>query len=102
VSQADSNVPTLITSANTTEAQATIFIASSGSATDPRLEMSGGTVANTSTTTGNAIRNNSTGAVNITGGTVSKAGDGNYAVYKSGTGTVSTTGATIVGNNYGL
>jgi hypothetical protein len=96
--------PTLITSANTDAAQATIFIASSGSATDPRLEMSGGTVANTSATTGNAIRNNSTGAVNITGGTVSKAGDGNYAVYKSGTGTVTIdpVAATIVGNNYGL
>jgi len=99
----DTETPTLVTSANVTETQATIFIASSGTATDPRFEMRGGTVANTSTTTGNAIRNNSTGAVNITGGTVSKAGEGNYAVYKSGNGTVTIDSAVeITGNNFGL
>jgi hypothetical protein len=92
----------LVTSANTNTAQGTIYLASSGTAIDVRLEITGGTVQNTSTTNGNAIRNNSTGAVSITGGTVSKAGEGNYAVYKGGTGTVTITGATIVGNNYGM
>jgi len=43
------------------------------------------------------------GAVSISGGTVSKAGDGDYAVYKGGDGEVNIgAGATIVGNNYGF
>jgi len=95
--------PTLITSANTSSSNGTIFLAApSSDDTNARLEITGGTVQNTSTTTGNAIRNNSTGSVTISGGTVSKAGTGNYAVYKGGTGEVTITGATIVGNNYGF
>jgi hypothetical protein len=52
---------------------------------------------------GVAVYHNSTGALTISGGTISKAGDGNYAVYNGDTGTVIIgAGATIVGNNYGL
>jgi hypothetical protein len=87
-----------VTSANTGTTSGTIVIGE-GSATTTRLEITGGTVENTSATTGNAIYNDYPGAVIISGGTVSKAGDGNYAVYNNGTGTVTIgDGATIVGN----
>jgi len=87
-----------LTSANTSTGGGTISLRGT-------IEMTGGTVENTSTTTGNAIyiglENNY--QVSITGGTVRKAGDGNYAVYKGGTGSVTIEpGATIVGNNYGF
>jgi hypothetical protein len=91
---------TKVTSANTSSSSGTIYIANSGTATAVRLEITGGTVENTSTTTGNAIRNDSTGSVNITGGTVSKAGNGNYALYRdTGSGSITIgSGATITGN----
>jgi hypothetical protein len=93
-----------VTSANKDTEQGTIYLGRNiGTATNTRLEITGGMVENTSTTTGNAVRNDSSGAISVTGGTVSKAGDGNYAVYKSGTGAVTIgAGATIVGNKYGL
>jgi len=85
-----------VTSANTNSEEGTITLWGSGYA---RLEITGGMVENTSTTSGNAIRSDSAGAVIISGGTVSKAGSGNYAVYKSGSGEVTIgPGATIVGN----
>jgi len=91
-----------VTSASTNTAGGTIFLVNS-SATTPRLEITGGRVENTSTTSGNAIRNDSKGTVSITGGTVSKAGDGNFAVFNGGIGTVTIgAGATIVGNKYGV
>jgi len=89
-----------ITSANTISTQGTILIANNLTATAERLVITGGRVENTSTTTGNAVYNNSTGAVTISGGTVSKAGAGNYAVYINSTGEVNITSGTIVGNNY--
>jgi len=106
VSQA-AGATTLVTSANTDAAQGTIYLRDSGSGTAARLEITGGTVENTSATTGNAIRNDSTGAVTISGGTVSKAGSGtnaNYAIYNNSTGTVTITAppAVITGNNYGV
>jgi uncharacterized protein YjdB len=93
-----------ITSANTNDKQGTIHLRITSSY---RIEITGGTVENTSTTTGNAIYNGGgsggSGSVSITGGTVSKAGSGDYAVYKDGTGEVTIgAGATIVGNNYGF
>jgi hypothetical protein len=92
-----------VTSANTDAAQGTIFIASSGTAIVARLVIEGGTVENTSTTTGNAIYNASTGAVNIIGGTVSKAGTTGNAIYNNSTGVVTIDpAATIVGTNYGV
>jgi len=68
---------------------------------DPRLEITGGTVENTSTGDGNAImiRNNG-GNVTISGGTVSKAGTGNYAIKNDSASSTVTIdpAATIVGN----
>jgi hypothetical protein len=88
----------VVTSANTSSTAGTITIANSGTATDVRLEVTGGTVENTSTTTGNAIRNNSTGAVSITGGTVTKAGTGGYAISNNGDGVITVgPGATVTG-----
>ena len=89
---------------NTVSYLGTITINDSGTDTATRLEITGGTVENTSTSTGNAaVYSTSPGTVSITGGTVSKAGDGNYAVRNGGTGKVTIgTGATIVGNNYGV
>jgi len=68
VSQA-TGATTKITSANTEANQGTIYSRDNGTATAARLEITGGTIENTST--GNAIYNNSTGAVNISGGTIS-------------------------------
>jgi len=67
-----------------------------------RLEMTGGTIENTSTDTGYAIHS-SNGSISITGGTVSKAGSSSgYAVWNSsGTVTIGP-GATIVGRIFGL
>ena len=59
---------TKITSANSFSS-GTIYLDDSGTVTTDRLTISGGTVENTSS--GNAIYNNSTGAVNVSGGTVS-------------------------------
>jgi hypothetical protein len=93
-----------VTSANPTTNQGTIYLPYHPTATTTLLEITGGTVENTSTTTGNAVYNDSTGAVIITGGTVSKkGGGGTYAVYNGRTGKVTIgPGANIVGNTYGL
>jgi hypothetical protein len=86
-----------ITSANITATRGTITI--SGTGTAERLVIEGGTVENTSTTTGNAIYNSSPGAVRITGGTVRATGSNAYAIYNTSTGVVTIgPGATIVGN----
>jgi uncharacterized protein YjdB len=89
-----------VTSANTDGLLGTIYLADNGTATAiaTRLEITGGTVENTSTGSGYTVHNASSGAVSISGGTVSKAGSGNYAVYNRGSGTVTIgAGATIVG-----
>jgi len=94
-----------VTSANTNTARGTIYLASNET---PYYIYSWlriyGTVENTSAGTGNAVRNDSSGDVMIyDAGKVSKAGNGNYAVYKFGSGAVTiNAGATIIGNNYGL
>jgi len=103
-----------VTSANTDTKSGTIYLEASLGTNRAKLVITGGTVENTSVGTGNAIYNhanlnsmyyNSPCKVNITGGTVSKAGNGNYAVYNVNTnkGDVVTIepGATIVGNKYG-
>jgi hypothetical protein len=56
-----------ITSANTNSGLGTIFLRDQGASTAARLDIKGGTVENRST--GNAIRNDSVGAINISGGT---------------------------------
>jgi hypothetical protein len=92
-----------VTSAGTYIGSGTIYLDNNGTDTATRLEITGGTVENTSTGTGNAIRNDSSGAVSITGGTVSKAGNSGYVVYKGGTGAINIgPGATIEGNTYGF
>jgi len=95
-----------VTSANTDGSTGTIYILSIVTTTATRLEITGGTVENTSTTTGCAIycaaTDNST-AVNISGGTVTKSGTSTsgYAVYATNSGRVNiTSGATISGQRY--
>jgi len=74
---------------------ATILI-TAGSDPNVRLEMTGGTVRNTSgAAAGNAIRNNSKGTMSITGGTVSAPG-GN-AINNAGGSALATAGARIDG-----
>jgi hypothetical protein len=93
----------VITSANTGATSGTINSVKPYSAdnTNVRLEITGGTVRNTSTTTGNAIYNGSTGEIRITGGTVSKAGSSGYSVYNASTGKVTVTSpAVIAGARY--
>jgi hypothetical protein len=95
-SKIDVSGTAMITSAST---KGTIFLGRANVINDDRLEITGGTVENTSTTTGYAIYDKSAANVIIIGGTVSKAGDGNYAVYKEGPGLVYIgADATIVGN----
>ena len=91
-----SGTDTIITSANTNTAintaEGTIYLGNSGTETAARLTITGGTVQNTST--GNAIYNNSTGAINISGGMVS-ATTGS-AVYNNTTGTITVSGANTI------
>ena len=95
-----------VTSANTETGKGTIYIATSNwDNSNGPLIITGGRVENTSTTTGNAIRNdNSTRAVSITGGTVYKAGDSDYAVNNAGGGAVTIKNppaVSITGNHTG-
>jgi len=92
-----------VTSANTDTEKGTIYLKNNMNH-NARLVMSGGTVENTSTTTGNAIRNDSPGIVQIASGTVSKAGNNSgYALYNGG-GTIyiKQGGPTITGRTYGI
>jgi len=67
----------------------TIYLSNEGTSTDCRLEITGGTVENTSTT-GNAIRNYSVDPVNISGGRIlAKEG---YAVNNASTGHLTVSG----------
>jgi hypothetical protein len=86
VSQA-AGATTLITSAATSASLGAIMIADSGTETDVRLEITGGTVENTAT--GNAVYNASTGAVNISSGTVSGG------VRNESTGAINISGGTV-------
>jgi len=75
-----------VTSRNSATTSGTIHIASSGTITDTRLEITGGTIGNTSTGVagnGNAIRNLSSGAVKISGGTVSATAANGFAIYST-------------------
>jgi len=73
----------------------TITLSSSGSGTAARLTITGGTVSNTaSNADARAVYNSSTGAVTISGGTVS-ANTG-FAVYNSSTGLITVSGTAVV------
>jgi len=85
-----------VTSANITATQGTIFILSmSDTTTADRLVIEGGTVGNTSASTGNVIRNNSGGGVTISGGIVSATGTSVYAVNNNSTGALTISGGTV-------
>ena len=87
-----------VTSANTSSSSGTIFLNNSGSwVITTQLEIIGGTVRNTAT--GNAIWNNSTGEVKISGGTV-EATTGR-TIYNYSTSAVTIIGGTVkaTGNN---
>ncbi|GBU24206.1 hypothetical protein R83H12_00834 [Fibrobacteria bacterium R8-3-H12] len=85
-----------VTSANTSAAEGTIFIANSGTATAERLLITGGTVENTANNTNaRTIYNASTGAVTISGGTVQATGANGTTVYNNNTGTVIVNGGTV-------
>jgi len=87
-----------ITSSSTVSTTGAIALGGSATDSSVRLEISGGTVENTSTGNGNAIYNNSSGAINITGGTITKAGTNGYAILNNSTGVITVgPGATVTG-----
>jgi formylglycine-generating enzyme required for sulfatase activity len=97
VSQANAAVPTLITSSVSrgTYNNSTIAIQNMvTTATDARLEISGGTITNTADD-GLAINNMSAGALTMSGGTVSVTGTTAVAIYKTYSGNITITGGTV-------
>jgi uncharacterized repeat protein (TIGR02543 family) len=84
---------TKITSANTDSTEGTIRLYGSG--TGDRLEITGGTVENTSATSGNAVYSVSTGAITMSGGTVSATGSSSYTMHNASTGAVTVFGGTV-------
>jgi len=93
-----------ITSENADASKGTIYLESSGSGTAERLIITGGTVENTAIN-GNAIYNSSTGAVTISGGTVSAtrgtAVSGGTITISGGT-VSATTGTAVKGNTVAI
>ncbi|MCL1850216.1 MAG: T9SS type A sorting domain-containing protein, partial [Bacteroidetes bacterium] len=107
-----------VTAANTSITQGTIYLAYNGTSNDWRLKVEGGTVKNTANngtairnnsigainisggtvqaTTGKAIFNNSTGALNISNGTVETTGNYGIAIYNSATGAINISGNSII------
>jgi hypothetical protein len=103
VSQADAAIPTLITSANPEAAQGTVYIAANTTAS-VRLAITGGTITNTSATTGNAVYSAtaSPGEVTMSGGTVQATGATARAIHNNGTGAVTITGGTVSATGSGI
>jgi hypothetical protein len=87
VSQA-SGATTLITSGNTNTSRGTILLGSPYNVTtNVRLEITGGTISNTSTgANGNAIYNGSVSAITMSGGTVSTTATSGRAILNNTTG----------------
>ena len=85
----------VVTSMNTTTTQGTIFLANLDTTTDVRLEITGGTIHNTNS--GNAVYNASTGAVTISGGTISTVSG--FAVQSATTNTTAGAGAITLGGS---
>ncbi|MCL2762890.1 MAG: hypothetical protein FWD36_06780, partial [Treponema sp.] len=84
----------VLTSANTTADQGTIAIAASGTATAPRLVITGGTVSNISyNANARAVYNGSTGAVTISGGTVQTISG--RAIHNNAAGALTISGGTV-------
>jgi len=84
----------MVTSVNTQANSGTIMLEFNTTATDVKLQITGGTVENTATG-GNAIYNDTVGGINISGGTVRATGAGGSSIVNSGGGTVTITGGTI-------
>ena len=82
----------LVTSANGNITQGTICLAGSATATAERLVITGGTVKNTAAN-GVAIRNSTTGAVNMSGGTVEATA--NIAIQNDNNATLNISGGTV-------
>jgi len=78
ISQAIPEVPTLITSANTIDQGATIFITDTNTSTADRLVISGGTIQNTAAhENAKAIYSTSAGSINISGANTKILATGN-------------------------
>jgi len=94
-----------VTSENITSSSGTIFLANSGTATATRLEIIGGRVENTavgSSYYSATVYNASTGAIDISGGTVYAAN--RYGVHNRSSGTVNVSGNGTISadNDYGI
>ena len=90
----------VVTSANTSAESGTIYLRDYGTNTDTRLEITGGTVENTATA-GNAVHNNSIGAVKISGGTVKASGTNGMAIYqKRASGKIEINGGAVESKHY--
>ena len=81
-----------VTSARTGNLEGTIYLANNGTATDCRLEITGGTIENTATN--RAVRNDSPGAIDISGGTVSATIG--FAVWNDFIGKITVSGTAMV------
>ena len=82
----------VVTSKNATATSGTIYLYA-GTAGNTVLDILGGTVENTST--GNAIYNNASGAVSVSGGTVKNSGSGGIAINNHSTGAVTVSDGTV-------
>ena len=85
----------LVTSANESPSSGTIYLGNYGTDTDCRLEISGGIVENTATG-GNAISNNSSGAIIISSGFVESTSTGGNAIYNYSTGNIDISGGVVL------
>jgi len=85
----------LVTARNDNTGAGTIFLASVGTDTADRLVISGGTVRNTGS--GNAIRNDSTAGISITGGTIeiTSTGTASRAIFNNSSGALKISGGTV-------
>ena len=90
-----SGTTTKVTSANTNAAEGTIRLGNTYTNSADRLIIQGGTIENTSTTTGNAIRNDTAGGVTMSGGTVSVTGTSARAIHNNSTGALTISNGTV-------
>ena len=86
-----------VTSGNIEAPGGTIVLGNYSTGTGVRLEITGGTIENTSAEDQGAvaIHNASTGAIGISGGTVSVTDNYGYAVYNASTGAIDVSGGTV-------
>jgi len=98
ISEADGSIPTLVTSECSDTSYGTIYLANSGASISARLIIQGGTVSNTNDDWFmKTIRNDSAGAVYISGGEVRGY---EYAIWNNSTGAVNISGGAVTSINY--